>query len=148
MKGSFFRGGDISMDINMMPTCRIWDEEHKIMEREVLAIDFDQSFVTVYSDYGREPGIDYVQFINCVFLKFSGLLDKHDQEIFEGDIIQNDHGAYGVVVFKDGCFMIKLSTPQELYYSIADTVEDIEVIGNIYENPEIVEEIRYKRGAR
>jgi uncharacterized phage protein (TIGR01671 family) len=66
------------------------------------------------------------------------------QEIYEGDIVKvlaTDQQwpnklqtfIYGVIVFKKGLFLIEQD--QETYWQITDTVE---VIGNIYQNPEIL----------
>lgn len=74
--------------------------------------------------------------------QFTGLKDKNSREIYEGDIckggnlqctggfqIDNEYGA--VVTFKDGMF--KLGS-----VSLVSFNSRTEVIGNIYENPELV----------
>jgi len=62
---------------------------------------------------------------------FSGLKDKKGKEIYEKDIV--NYGADpSVVVFENGCFWSRAGQ-YELYIH-----RDIEVIGNIYENPELL----------
>ncbi len=74
--------------------------------------------------------------------QFTGLLDKQGVEIYEGDIVKikdfltNDNKTYyddiGIVEFENGMFLICNEYP-----SIANR-QIIEVIGNIYENEELL----------
>lgn len=74
-------------------------------------------------------------------MQFSGVLDQEGKEIFERDIIICAWGKsseVGIVEFKDGCFKVTglkrfLDIPLYLRYP------NHKVIGNIYENPELLE---------
>ena len=81
--------------------------------------------------------------------QYTGLTDKNGKRIFEGDIISTDIARpYLVVEFRDGCFMFNCNDGGEDYYDImlpilkeAQTVYKYgEVIGNIHDNPELLEE--------
>lgn len=64
-------------------------------------------------------------------MEFTGLHDLSGNPIYEGDIIKNVHGH-----------ILTVSIP-EIYYmefSYALEAPDMEVIGNIYENPELLQE--------
>ena len=70
--------------------------------------------------------------------QYTGLKDKNGKEIYEGDIIlfNNFGDTLDKVVYSSGCF----HTSGRGY--LLDKIREIEVIGNIYENPELLEEKR------
>lgn len=97
----------------------------------------------------------------CEWMQFTGLLDKNDKEIYEGDIIK--YTRYGWRCFRH----LKDNTDLITYYAIewSDRYcafrsenksvggslifddnraerNEIEVIGNIYQNPELLERIQ------
>lgn len=74
--------------------------------------------------------------------QFTGLTDKNGKKIFEGDILQNEEGClFGAsyrfrVEFSRGRFYGKSG---ELLTIIAGEMYLCEVIGNIHDNPELME---------
>lgn len=80
-----------------------------------------------------------------IYMQYTGLKDKHGTEIFEGDIVKFHYkrGIYkiGPVVWNDmfGSWDIDC-TDFVAYKSLGKFNSVSEVIGNIYENPELLEE--------
>lgn len=69
--------------------------------------------------------------------QYTGLHDKHGNEIYEGDIIVHE-GEHKVIDFKGGSFGIDHQpTPRKPHERILSSTS-WEVIGNIYQNPELI----------
>jgi hypothetical protein len=69
-------------------------------------------------------------------MQFTGVKDKDGKEIYEGDILQGDVWN-GPVLFHEGRFVVDVSKPA-LYMPVRDLAHRDFVIGNIYENPELL----------
>ena len=83
-------------------------------------------------------------------MQSTGLFDRNGQEIFEGDIIANGpdvvcmkrHNTLGFYVEKKGRveFIADGAVIEEFEEDAKEIADSLEIIGNIYENKELVEE--------
>ena len=92
------------------------------------------------------------EYHGAVFMQCTGLEDKNGKEIYEGDIICDDDNGEDrelrKIVFSHCHFSADLINrgrlPRETSYylwliAFEGTIPDCQVIGNIYQNPELLE---------
>lgn len=70
-----------------------------------------------------------------VYLQYTGLNDKYGKEVYEGDILASGYRK-GDVEFYRGIYVVREMNGQGLLSQYLKA--DFEVIGNIYENPELL----------
>lgn len=123
---------------------RAWDETEKHMYNwENL---FNQNLKNIFT-IPEQCGYNIMQ--------YTGLHDKNGKEIYEGDIIEFSYDMFvgnfdtfiakGKIVFEDGAFYVEVfenerTTEGEAYLLYSINLDTIEVIGNIYENKELLNE--------
>ena len=67
-------------------------------------------------------------------MQYTGLKDKKGNVIYEGDIVAFDFNFEVPITFQQGCFYAGIN---ELH-RLSQVSHVVEVIGNIYENPELL----------
>lgn len=129
----------------MTPKFRAWLTEDKLMP-PVAGITFFRGCMDVMMSPNKK-----VTKVNQVIklMQSTGLKDKNGKEIFEGDIVKFsdcDDDAYVTPVVWDknyACFGVSFSGKYPISFDYLEEfyteLKDIEVVGNIYENPEFLE---------
>ncbi|RTK82662.1 YopX family protein [Enterococcus faecalis] len=131
----------------MIPKFRAWDKRENTM-RDVAVLHFTKGGKVNSIEYWKTPSeLKSYHVRNLVLMQSTGLKDKNGVEIFEGDIVQYRDGEYSYLgIVKRDCyqFFIDGIEPDDNYDFIDvsntfDGTSSLEVIGNIWDNPELLE---------
>lgn len=123
---------------------RVWDG-NTMYTKEFAAFHFGRNnYWSCY--YDKDNGGHYCcdsTEKDTVLRQFIGLRDMHGMEIYTGDVIRGDtyNGSYadGIVEYRsDGYVLIPIEKFVEGVCDIYDNLHFLDVIGNIYENPELL----------
>ena len=90
----------------------------------------------------NESTLTDIRFDEYIIQQYTGLKDKNGKEIYEGDIFKGGDYKWDAVEFEDGQFEVNLIGAR--VFSLQELCCDYdserpEVIGNIFENPELLE---------
>ncbi len=108
---------------------RAWDGK-RIRPHE----DFEIAYDGIYEKTDFDSGVR----CDWIVMQYTQLKDKNGKEIYEGDVVLHfGGGRWRVITYKHCGF---ISMRGELEIEIPKRSEDVEVIGNIHENPELVKE--------
>ncbi len=124
---------------------RAWEKSYEDSEGEMLIMpmnklkfDYEQGFVlafTEYEDFYCHEGYGKERIYTFEVMQYTGLKDKNGKEIYEGDIRKDGH--YVKYWGEKACFGW-YKTPFGFIITTDFAEEEIEVTGNIYENPELI----------
>lgn len=82
---------------------------------------------------------DYGYPSEYVLMQYTGLKDKDGVEIYEGDIVKTEHESIGVMKWHDVSAQFNYDCNELLWsHPIYSMSGEKEVIGNIYQNPELI----------
>lgn len=132
---------------------RVWDKaKHRMLGVDQLAFGPNGELVSIYSDgpdfsndsdalMGEKPDLN-----EAVLMQYVGLEDKNGRKIYEGDIVHtgkdnigDPEPMVGKVIMREGSWLIENEKKQEAV-DLFSEITSREVIGNIFENPEMLEE--------
>lgn len=131
----------------MTPRYRAWISEADTMTNDLKGIDFENETVVLKKFYWEdgfpvEEEVFEVEIGNAIPMQSTGLKDKNGKEIFEGDILGTKDGLLnGVVEYRSDLGMLTNSLIRyNNFERLCSIAGDREIIGNIYENPELLED--------
>ena len=123
---------------------RAWlKEERKMVNVETLFIGINR---LCFGNFKTED-LFFRDFEEVELMQYTGLKDKNSKEIYEGDIVlikldETSTWYKTVVGFKKGAFIADLIDKEDYVYIFHHgfTGDDFEIIGNVYENKNLLEE--------
>ena len=118
---------------------RAWDNQKKKMILDVGV--FDNMAVLEPQYVYDSPERQIVELKGSILMQFTGLLDKNGKEIYEGDIVFDEDGEYSKTCIIDWSDeQAKFFGKSVFDYEVYDMDEIYgEIIGNIWENEELLE---------
>ena len=133
----------------MRPKFRAWDKTRNEMNYRVMVgnCDTDDENWTCPIIWIEEKK-DWLHFDDYdSIMQSTGLKDKNGKEIFEGDVVRQvrtqptteNETITGVVTMIEGTWLI-MNDCEQLASKLWSETDENEIIGNIYENPELLED--------
>jgi uncharacterized phage protein (TIGR01671 family) len=80
---------------------------------------------------------EMAEFYDGVLMQYTGLKDKNGKEIYESDLLSLDDIVVEIT-FNNGGFQMIMNKNQGSSVAVQERVKNFEVIGNIYQNPELI----------
>ena len=125
----------------MIPKFRVWDESIRYMDYRVRVTTTDDyikvEVLDAFSDWRELEERQYE------LMQSTGLKDKNGKEIFGGDIVEVSKGFTNIICYSvnEGNWKLRPADKQWAcsYFSNYENTAEWEIIGNIYENPELLE---------
>lgn len=102
---------------------------------EVKSIDFERKIIYCKTELNKSNPCDFYSFDDVILMQYTGLKDKNGVEIYEGDIANSKIFGVSQIRYYKNSF-----TLWSFYGDFARCylTDDIKVIGNIYENKELL----------
>lgn len=132
----------------MIPRFRAWNKATKEMygAEDIIAINFEEKEIcvqTIYFEQGLPDSrdLDYYDFDDIVLMQSTGMRDKNDREIFEGDIIDSTDGFLtGVIEFRVSLGMFVSEVVEyNNFERLCNVASSRKIIGNVKADPELTE---------
>ena len=122
---------------------RAWVKDRKEIFEVVLINYVSKNVTYIIERIGhslniRDGKFNDVEFNDVEFMQYTGLKDKNEKEIYEGDIFHIGSKKNLYVVEWIDCGLKGRQIKNISWIGLDYWKDDIEVIGNIYENPELL----------
>nr|DAX69014.1 MAG TPA: YopX protein [Caudoviricetes sp.] len=113
---------------------RVWDKKKKMFTNYQIVDDMLYFMDKITGVWLRDDNQD-----RFALMQSTGLKDKNGKEIFEGDIVSRFQRTVEEVVWNSKKGWWAIQTRGEIGLTVlAQFIEAVEIIGNIYENKELM----------
>ena len=117
---------------------RAWLKDEKKMI-DVKAIDFDEDGDVCSVNYPEGKSYCGYDRNNIVLMQYTGMKDKNNMKIFDGDIVKLDETEICFIEWDEYYCVYKVKDKESDDFLTDFEPNDLEVIGNIWEHPELLE---------
>lgn len=119
---------------------RAWMKDAKLMIEDVVPI-YNEVYGLYCKDFKQDTD-KYLKLENAEIMQYTGLKDKNGNEIYGGDIVR--HGLFKqdykmIVRYREESAAFMFGDKRTGFSFSSDQIKYLEVIGNIHENPELLE---------
>ena len=148
MREILFRGKSIKTNQWIYGGFHIWEKRQVcVFGNDRLKDDEISCVITVnsFADWNMPRTMHAVEVIADTVGQYTGLTDRNGNKIFEGDIVNilTENEEIGIIVYEDGGFIVRADKfSVDFINNINGT--DVEVIGNKYDNPELLGDLDYE----
>ena len=124
---------------------KAWLKKEKKMVA-IIGIDFNYEYIRYTEDDNLfNENYKTAEFKDIELLQFSGAKDKAGQKLYEADVIKFNDGIddiYGLISYDDenGSYRVSYENITE---HLSNMAGDFEIVGNIFENPNLHEQLGY-----
>lgn len=124
---------------------KAWLKKEKKMVA-IIGIDFNYEYIRYTEDSNLfNENYKTAEFKDIELLQFTGLKDNGGQELYEADVIKFNDGIddiYGLISYddEDGTYRVSYENITE---HLSEREGDFEIVGNIFENPDLHEQLGY-----
>lgn len=115
---------------------RCW---HKPTKTMCEVFEFNKTFIKATPSF-VVTSIRTIKTEDCILIQCTGLKDKNGELIYEGDIVKDRNNFILQITYRQdkGAFYLENNRIAGAIFELKCSTNTMEVIGNIYENPELI----------
>ena len=127
-------------EIKFRAWMKIWDEDEPVkgkMFYQILPTGDLKTWIIAFDNDGKYDG-DFTVGEDIELMQYTGLKDKNGKEIYEGDIVSNNEAIWEIYAKEAHYCMAVDGKRTENDHLFVGEDRNSEIIGDIYQNPELL----------